>query len=381
MKTQYLGELARINKTAFRALTSINSEYIEKYTTVVQFNDEVCAGCPFYAQIKALENEKERLIFNAGKTQNISDIDSTLTQIHEACVKTCSKACIKKVYNNDNNTYHLYKRPYQGKRLPKTAMKLYLLIHLLPKRGGKDYARKFVSSKMLAECIGCNIKTVEKSLRILDGLEYTMSCRANGNHSFNIIINGEKEQHLSASEGGSGYITLPKEIIMRLIGEKDVNVLRLELYKLLRADDKVHEEEQCPVTEISLRDVKLHLPSHIGFGDKFKKLLSKCDEVFEQKIENNRLYVKTKGFFLKGQEQIIKKRNLDLIKQLVVQNELHLNEEILEDILSVSIQYASSIISRAIKIYREKCRYEIVQNIGAYIRNTCYHIVISEMAA
>lgn len=375
----------KISKSAFRAITSVYSEYIVKYEKKVELKEDSCSHCPIFASYKKLLSDREFFMTDPLMYKDeISSINSRIEEIRTNCANSCEKAIIKKEYNNDDNKYKLYGKKYRGKRVPKACVKTFLLLHLIPNAGEKGhYIIKNLNSAHIADKLSCTVKTAEKSLRILEALGYVLLSNSIDRHHFNIIITSMSEQYLSAEHGGSGYITLSKEIILDLVKQSNINSLRFDLIKLLKVDDHTRRKEESKTVEWKLKDVKWRLPAHIRSAYKIRHLIANDSKLFNQHIENDKIVFNTKSIHLKDDADNYVERRIPDIQLLVEQYSLQafISSFDIKDIATICLQYSLYHIENALKIFRTNIdNNTYINSIGAFIRKICYNCTSEALA-
>lgn len=214
----------------------------------------------------------------------------------------------EEVYYNEANRFHIT----TTERLSKLQIKQFLLFHFI------DIDRfgivKNISLEKIANILGCSINTVKNNNKRLEELEYiTFTNYYFGR--FSAFIRDYPRYHLTKRDGGSGYLTMNKNIIMALIGIDDVNVLRLELRQLIKLDESNmnNSEDELLNGEYSYNDIRLFLPQYKSYKKAIKELSNYASSLFQTKVLNNKL---TFNLVEKYRESTITKEIISMIDDI-----------------------------------------------------------------
>lgn len=177
------------------------------------------------------------------------------TYIYEPDPSFCEKYCLeyqegekcaqcvylRKKYLNEVDRYKLYGFSANDRflYLPKNTIKLFLVLHGLPIQPLKESGAIFnVRICHIAKLLGCHAKTVRASMKLLREKQFIDFYAGRRRGQYTIVLPQYQHYFLPANKGGAGYIELSKEDLISLVKITDVNSLRLELARLLHADEK-----------------------------------------------------------------------------------------------------------------------------------------------
>lgn len=167
------------------------------------------------------------------------------------------------IYYNEKNYYHI---PIDI-RLSKSQLKLFIYLHFL--NPDKNGIIKNITEKELANRLNINIKTLRINFNRLINLNYLWIC--NGfEGQINILLANYKDYHLTKKEGGYGYLTLSQSTLEYLLSIDNVNVLRLELRRLLIIDTNQNNKATC-----TYKDIQRYLPKYYNHNSIVIKLLKR----------------------------------------------------------------------------------------------------------
>lgn len=171
--------------------------------------------------------------------QNPSFCEKYCSEYQEGKCTQC--AYLRKKYINEVDRYKLYGFS-EGDRflyLPKNAVKLFLVLHGLPIQPLDESGVIFnVRIYRIAKLLGCHVKTVRASMKLLQQKHFIDFYTGHRRGQYTFVLPQYKHYFLQADKGGAGYLELSKEDLIYLLKITDVNSLRLELARLLHADEK-----------------------------------------------------------------------------------------------------------------------------------------------
>lgn len=377
-----LRPLIRINRTAVRASIGKMLSYDSTYSYLITRDTDQCvaSACPLYLEQQRLFNEleyqKENHIIDI---QSIKEHTTQIDNIKKHCASSgCCHCSVHKKYNNDKKDFKLYQKKYSNKRLPKSALRVYLLLYSIPQETlGNFYIIRDVSSAAIASKLKILPVTVEKSLDILASFNYITKSSGSDKHHFNIIIEDYENMHKKASEGGAGYISITSEMMEILLSIKNVNFLRLELLKIFKTCDLKTEDESGFET-YSLKELKSALPSHMNFMNKFKKA-QKEPSIFVTGYEGHKILFSLKSpFSFKIDYDDFKLNHLPEIQKTFDDLGIKLSDIELLDVADLTSQYTLSVIYKAAsRIKHQYSKNNIaVKNYGALLRTFCRDIYL-----
>lgn len=173
------------------------------------------------------ETDKHNSPFNSDTNRAIDDNCSISDEEIDIYYSIDRKTSIG-VFEVISDTYEIIS-------LSKTAIKQYIFYHFIPSNA--SYVRKGVSYKEISNYCNISIPTVKANHKALEAFGLIEST-ASDYGKIDFIITDEYKLHKSKKEGGSGYITMPLDILNHLLKFHNINELKVELKKLLWVDAK-----------------------------------------------------------------------------------------------------------------------------------------------
>lgn len=336
----FLTNFARIGKSFIRCITGVQENYkkIEKTETK---DLSICLDCPLFKSTS-----------NAHITY---------------CQNYCNKPRIikeKVIYYNEANRFHIPIR----ERLSKLQLKQILLYHFL--NIDNNGIVKNISTKEIAKFLNCSIKTVKNNNERLVKLNYILYSKIS-NDKFSIWLTDYKNYHLTQKEGGSGYITMSKELLINLININTVNSLRLELRKLIEFDDQNIQTDEVNSGKYTYQDIKRFLPKYLHYKGAIEDIINSGSNSFQTTIENNCITFKLKNEY---NSELLRKDIINECEPLLNDyfNKFNFIENEVIDILQMSIQYGTEKIKNSLnEIYNNYIlKNKHIYNLGGLIRKT-----------
>lgn len=371
----------RIDKTSLRTIIGTILTFSEPSRKTVT-RSIFCQSCPYgesYTTLKEqlhLLSEEDALDFS-----KIKKIKSEMDSLDRMCINSNCTCCeIKTEYMNEKKQYGLYNTPYNtNKRISKSALKLYLLLYSLPQALlGSTHFIKNVSAEKLAEYLECTTPTIKRCLKNLEQAKYITLCHASDYSHFNIIINSYDTMPLTADKGGNGYITITKDTLDNILSIKNVNLLRLELLRLLRYDSSRVAKKSSEITweHYSIKDLKNILPSHMNYLAKYNDILSDPRCLFNSFISHGTIYFTPKNdkVTLNCDYERLQTYCKELLITYLKENELSISPKELNDIGTLATQYDISTIFACTEelLYAYAESNIKIRNLPALIRKACY---------
>lgn len=338
-----LKTIARVGKSFLRIAVGVQENY--KITKEVKYlNEFACIGCSFHG--------------------------ASSEYIDKYCNEVCNKRnrTIKRtIYYNEGNRYHLPKK----ERLSKFQLKQALVYHFLVDNNGIG---KNISLDSLAELLGCSKKTIQNNNKRLIELNYIIYSESNPGH-FNIIIVDYKSYHLTAREGGTGYINMSKSLLLALLNSDSVNSMRLEIRNLISFDDENINKKEIKPSSYEYKSIKRFIPRYLGYKSAIDKLL-KDSSIFNYNSDNKKVEFKLKSEL---DSRLLRDNIEKECKELFVEyiDRARLNNKDLEDIYQMSIQYGTEKVKSALDLIIEEYvdKEILVVNMGGLIRNKIRYFV------
>lgn len=331
--------------------------------TVKTFHREeskcMASGCPIASECVVLrsiiqaelkkENPDMLLIYRNNKE---------LERLTSSCTSaTCKNYRVKKVYHKSVDF---------GKRLPKSALRVYLFLFSIPQEKlGKLYCIRNLSMAAITKELNITEATVQQSLNVLERNYYITYSHAYSNKHFNIILRDYENMFLPAKRGGSGYITVSGDNIKRILSIKHVNDLRLELYTLLRLDE-AERTTGTPFTSVSIHDLKHTLPQHQNYtGHTFEGITQK-------QVHNGKLEL-TSPFSMRFSIDIFRAEKLNSVMESLLPAGITLSEEQQKDVAKLTVEYTiPCLVTSICEIFSNYySRGKSVQSFGALLRRIC----------
>lgn len=347
---QSLQQFAKIGKAKLIQLVGMQSNF--KTTKYEEKIDEtICkSSCEVYKMKKFLNS-------------------SIALNLEETCCSCCEKA--KKLvpsvtYHNEKNKYKI---AFDIDRVSKLQAKLFVLYHFFPV--DKNGIVTNLSIKQIAKILNCTTKTVKSNNERLRELNYIWITYID-NDKFNILIEGYNKYHRTAKEGGSGYLYMSQKMLSELLSIDNVNALRLEIRRLIKADDyNIGATEPRPVT-FTYSDIKRFLPSYVNYRGIIEKILSKLSNAFETTKKEDAI-----EFVLKKEYEANELIKIKGSEYATMFSSLFDNEEVQEvtetdigDLVQMSFQYHFEVVYEATQVVIENYikQEKEVECIGALVR-------------
>lgn len=375
--------IARVPKSAIRTLIGRMINYTAKYeyqyaVDVSSCSISSCLSCNQYTTLLNLiedEKNKDYPDFNllAQLMQQLDDIS------YNCYMSGCKHAIMKKAYQNDTKRYNTYK--YASRRLPKTCIKLFLLLYSIPvqKLGNCHFINDMPVNALSDKLDVCPL-TIEKSLRILESFNYITLAHGSSLKSYNIMLNDYDDMHLSAKQGGTGYFSATKDMINELLKITNVNALRLEVLKILKADDYSYLKT-TGIDNYRIKDLKTVLPTHMNYQDAFAKLQTQ-PSLFNSNVQDGKV-----TFFMK-QEYSLRINILDYqlshyddFSNFLNEHKLFLHAADIFNLCDMTTEFSISMIKKAVLCmlsFMRETKHKI-KNTGAYIRTLCRKMIVHDV--
>lgn len=295
-----LNSFARIGKGVITKSIGLQKNYKEVFVRDADVLNELkshCEGCPIH-KLK----EDLRLL----------GLDEEAAKIHAAC-SGCSSSVWEPSYSvhyvNEKNRYG-----YQP-TLKANAIRLFLLYHFLqPDENGFI---KNVSKKELAETLGCTVATINASNQTLAEYSYCYVCNSGlYDHHINVYLPEYKDYHKTAAEGGRGYITMSSDLLLKLIGIRALNPLRLNLKGILAIDNASTGKNSC-TAETTYTQLRGFLPQYCK-NNVIRRALEQDSSVLDSSFTDKVVSLSIrKEFNQKSMRDSMKKSNEASILQFV----------------------------------------------------------------
>lgn len=350
-----------------------------------------CSSCP-----EGIRHEKIKEYCHALTEKDCPDIQkirtakAELDAIDHMCItSSCSKCQIKTIYRNDKKNYRLYTSPdnTRNQRIPRTAIRLFLLLYALPQSllGTTHFIRN-LSAVKAAEYLSCTVSTVKRCMKILEGSGYITFSHALDLSHFNIILNHYDTMHLPAEKGGSGYLSFDRNTLDALLAIKNVNHLRLEILFLLQYDNAQYPlpKEALPVWEnYSFRDLKNMLPAHMNYRARFEQILDNPNTLFHHYISDRRIYFSLKNdFSLRFDYDTLISANYICLQEYFSEHHFSLKENELISLSEMTTQFDLSLILHCTcQVLNRHKADTAIRNLPGLVRRCCLMLATGNSAA
>ena len=352
---KHLKETAKIGKSLLIRLAGIieNHKKIE-YDKILDFKN-CSSDCPFLVK----------------RNQCLDTFDDTYCSFH--CKKNISYIP-KSVYYNEKNRYKLIS--FENVRLSKLQIKQSLLYHF--QNVDNNGFVKYLSEEKLAKELNCSLKTINNNNKRLVDLGF-IAYSNTGDNLFNLKILGYEYYHLTKREGGTGYITMSSHLLESLLKIENVNSLRLEIRKLLKADND--STSDTTTSSYTYTEIKRFLPRYMSKST-IKKIASTQSAGLITIIHDNCIEFEIdKGYdgkLLRKEKQLV---YVDEIKETLKEVELEIDSRAVEDLSNMAFEYGIDIIKQALTdisiIYDKVEVYNYCGLVRNYIRNMSFQNIIA----
>ncbi len=287
----------------------------------------------------------------------------------------------------------------------KSVIKQYIFYHFLV--WDQYHIRKNITAQLVADELNISTATVRRNNKLLEELGLIHIRKVEGS-IFDIFIYGEDNLYLKKEEGGKGFLPLPQELYNKIKIIQDVNVLRLELKKILKidADKNLKREIKPGISEIRISSMVEVIPYYLRRAKKkLKEKIFSKQAIFKLEVSKEKENIcnvdisgyKTGESFNKNFMQntktslveFVEKQNIPIIPndltllEVPEENRKILYEEKIADLAQLSLEYGVQTI-RDILIYIKHRYIEgeniVIENIGAFVR-TIIKMFISQVGS
>lgn len=292
----------------------------------------------------------------------------------------------KVVYMNERHKYKIkQKTVVEHDRLSKYQLLQLITYHFFVDSRGFS---SFISTKELAEHLGCTVRTVKNNNKQLQALGL-ISFSEYGADLFSIEIKDYTKNHLTKEQGGTGYVQMTKSFMEAIVSMDNVNVMRLAIRALLKYDNEV-EVEKNEVCLYSYNDIKRFMPSNINHKKIIDELMQKTSSIFTILASDQYISIQLKeeynGKVQKKEKEITYATEVgDYIEE--INREVEQGEEIIltekdsEDLVQLSMEYGLNHVQKALSIYlayiQSKSTPDTVHNIGGFIRTVIKNTIFN----
>lgn len=381
----YLKPIIRICKSSLRSILGKIMSYDAPYQYVLHRDTQICASCPnaqWHDQVLAgIEEEKTKEVPNIN---TIRILHKEIENFENDC-KNCSACRVEKKYKNEKATYQYYKKQYDMKRLPKTAVRLYLLLFSIPMdMMGNIHIIKDMPIHSLAQKLNVNKITIRRSIELLEASNLIAVAHSIDTNHYNFIVHSYDTMHLTGQQGGAGYLTITSDAMDTLLAIHNVNALRLELLKLLELDNISRSKDDVS-NRLKINEVKKILPDHLNYQNKYISLHNNMPTIFNSYVDNQIIYytLKTKHCIKMDLDEL-KEQFIPIIEECIIKNDIVAATQDILDITDIITQYPVDMVLHAISdinrsfIQQKK---EPIRNLPGLVRTFTRNIYQNSLAA
>ena len=214
--------------------------------SIVQVLSDTCSSCPYFAQ---------------------SNFHGDCSAYTEKC-SSCPCYQTEKIYTSRNEKIYINEKNKYGHKSPvcKSAIKVWIA---LPFLSPDSIGLVKTTVYDIANISNLNVREVYYALDQLEQNKYIAHTAdtSNCHNVCNIMITDYNKMHLSAKEGGKGYITLSRENLREIVSLKHINDIRAYLRIYLTCDDAAVKRQNYDYSTTIKRDVlKTWLPNYFTVG-------------------------------------------------------------------------------------------------------------------
>ncbi len=275
-----LSKYARIGKAPFIKAIGVQKNHKEKIYTESQELDHAASGC------FACENYKNIEFYDYMP----EEVRSRAKKCCENCPCAVYRTVIHESYKYINETNIFGNKP----RIKAIALKLLLVYHFLSPDDHGVVAG--LSSKELAEYLGCTVRSIKNANSTLQKYEYIMYSQDGARKNrFQVILTEYSSYSLPADQGGRGYATFNLECLQELIQIKDLNQLRILLRAALDADTNRNPDKELIISQ-DYESLRRFLPDYCKPGI-IRRALSSVTALFSVVFDDEHIFLKMDSAF------------------------------------------------------------------------------------
>ncbi len=278
-------------------------------------------------------------------------------------------------YINEKNAFG------DGIALNKNAILLYMYLHFLNVNAN---AHAVLDIYEASKYLSISERTVIHNMKILNHKGYLRFCEGDLSGTYHIFIDYYADNNLPASRGGSGFITLTRNIFDKLRTLRTINALRFAIRGLM--DQFPGKQNVGTSTGCDLSKLKTVFPSYTQVKDIYKILSnSTIKEMFDIAIAASGKYIKinaTKSFDpRKERQELIAKSEkkirefFDSMNLKYPDDQIHPSKKEFHDIGKIALRIPLDNITMAIKQVYVNNNGTPIRNLPAYIRTLANRII------
>lgn len=338
-----LRDIAKIGKSVLVQLVGAQMNF-KTFEYIEHIDEDICkcSNCPTYN----LKNINPNNPMNKVTKEALSEIEELYC--YGQC-KEAIKSTTKTIYHNEANQFNL---PKGSNRLSKLQIKQLILFHFY--QVDKQGIVKNLSIKQIANTLNCTEKTVRATNEKLVEQEFIWISPMD-NDRFTVLIKEYKTYHLTAKQGGNGYLNMSFDLFQNLLNITNVNSLRLEIRQIIHFDNyNINTAGTRPV-EFTHKEIQRFLPNYVNYRGIIEDIISNQSESFDI-IEKDSSIV----FSLKEQfrpDNIIKSMSIDYSNKFTPILDEHIPDLSLkykQDLIQMSFQYSFEVVYQAVEAIIEQ---------------------------
>ncbi|QST02027.1 hypothetical protein IMZ31_21490 (plasmid) [Pontibacillus sp. ALD_SL1] len=259
----------------------------------------------------------------------------------------------------------------QKKRLSKLQILQYIYIHFIADGNGMVLG---VSEHQIARDIGCSVRSVRNNNAALE--KAGLLCYG---HKEQGVLNYKIEEyaHISEDYPQGYYLSLYYGAFEQLIGMSDVNLLRLELRKILVYDsDEIQRQKRGDhvASVLSYNNLTTFLPQHVQYKKKVRELSQKETSMFRASYQDDRLtFTMDQSFYGQTVKEKKKEEYMISIKKELEDVDRLINKQDETDLLQLAFEYGVSMLMTTLQNVKQECFYseqaEVIHNFGGFVRS------------
>lgn len=353
----------KVGKNTMIKMTSLQNTYTSTNetdiftSTTVKRKEHSCANCVMYKKYK------EYTLTSEYKNSTEHEKNKVLKYFNRYCDEYCSKV-ENNTYATSNIKYHVGKR----ERLSRLQLCQLLLYYALGP-DEKGIVRN-ISEKEVASILGCTTRTIRNNNKRLIELNYLLLSWVSKN-KYNVLLLDYESQHLTAQEGGRGYITMSNNLFMQLIKIKNVNSLRLEIRNLVKFDDQNVKRIKTRKASYTYKNIRAFLPSYINYQIIKNKIIKEASNIFHiTKTNEGIIFTLKSEYNAKLQKKKISKEYEKYFLNYCVNKNMVLSKKDYDDLIQMSFEYRFTTVIDALSIvYKNYYLKDVyIENYGGLVR-------------
>lgn len=311
-----------------------------------------CFKCPL---VKAAIKEKERYCAeycNSFKKYTWSDVEIT----DDGVV----------VKSNKNLSFGS-----SSHRLSKLSLLFFISLHFCSSID-RNGIIKNLDFREIAEKLNCNVRSISNSAKSLVKYGFIWISKIS-TYKYSVKIVPYTTYHLTAREGGMGYLQITEDVLDKLISLKEVNYVRTTISIILDQDEarlkenkiqKKNETEEENVSvdsttikgKITLGEIRKRLPKYISYMQIINVInKDKLNEMIDWELKDDKLYYSVKDKYnIDKYKESIKEQYLIQISNYLNKSKVYSETIDKDDLLQMGLQYSIDVVLRYLPIAEEQ---------------------------